>query len=449
MSLLVIGLSHHSAPLRLLEQVAVADRERLADRVTASEAVSEAVVLSTCNRLEVYAEALTFHGAVAAIGEALAATTGVDRAELTGHLFVHFEDRAVAHAFSVASGLDSMAVGEVQILGQLRHALHQAQHGGTLGESLNSLLQQALRVGKRAHRETGIDEVSRSLVEVAIDEAVAILGPLQQQRVLVVGAGGMSSLAATITARRGTARLTVVNRTDAKARRLAELTGARSAPIASLRRELESADVVISSTGASGPLVELDDVVRARQARGGRPQVFLDLALPRDVAPEVADLPGVTVVGLAELGAVLSARCELAGRQVQAVRDLVTGEVADYLTGRMAKAASPAVVALRERAATVVDAELVRLDQKLPSLDAATRAEVHRTVRRVVDKLLHTPTVRIKELTGEGQGDDYVAALRELFDLDPHVVAAVSTPPPGAFADLSDSGDTESGRGER
>ena len=430
MSLLVIGLSHHTAPIELLESVAAVDASALAHRVTGSAAVTESLVLTTCNRLEVYADAVTFHGAVAAIGEALALGTGVSREELTSHLYVHYEDRAVAHVFAVACGLDSMAVGEAQILGQLREALHTAQRLGTLGSSLNALTQQALRVGKRAHSDTGIDAVSRSLVEAALDQASNVVGPIADSRVLVVGAGGMSSLAATTVARRGVARLTIANRTAARAHRLAEATGGHTVAMSGLDAAIADADVVVSSTGSVGHLIEADQVARASAGRGGRPQVFVDLALPRDVDPAVAHLPGVTVVSLGDLQPVLAARAEVTGLpEVQAVRDLVTAEVADFLARRMVKSVAPTVVALRARAAAVVDAELARLDQKLPALDDATRDEVQRTVHRIVEKLLHTPTVRIKELTSDGHGDDYVTALRELFDLDPHVVAAVSTLP--------------------
>ena len=446
MSVLVIGLSHHTAPLSLLEAAAATDPAVLAAQVRASDAIGEVVVVSTCNRLEVYAESLTFHGAVASIGEVLGAAAGVSIGDLSSHLYVHFEDRAVAHAFSVACGLDSMAVGEAQVLGQFREALRTAQRGGTAGPSLNSLFQQALRVGKRAHAETAIDRVSHSLVEAGLEAAAEILGPLTGAHVLVVGAGGMSSLAATTVARRGVARLTVVNRTEAKAHRLAAtLAGTldvQARPLADLQAALAPADLVITSTGSLGYLVTAAQVVAARAERAddraavpagavpvGR-QVFLDLALPRDVEPEVATLHGVSVIGLDDLGARLAGDAATSSLpEVRAVTDLVTAEVAAYLTGRMEQAALPTVAALRSRAHEVVDAEMARLDQKLPDIDPATRAEMQRTVHRIVEKLLHKPTVRIKELTSEGHGGDYAAALRELFDLDPYDVAAVSVPP--------------------
>ena len=436
MSLLVIGLSHHSAPIALLEAVAGAPAGTLAHRVAASDAVGESVVLVTCNRLEVYAEALTFHGAVAAIGEALAEVADVDRTELTAHLYVHFEDRAVAHAFAVAAGLDSMAVGEAQVLGQLRDALRAGQRAGTVGESLNSLLQQALRVGKRAHHETAIDTVSRSLVEAGLDEAERVLGDLSTRTVLVVGAGGMSSLAATTAARRGVGGLVVANRTLARGERLAETTGGRAVAMERLVESIADADVVISSTGSAQYLVGAD-LVSVSAARSARDRVFVDLALPHDVDPAVADLPGTTLIGLAELGAALAAGADVETLpEVQAVRDLVTGEVAGYVATRMVKSVAPTVAALRSRAAAVVASEMERLDHRLPDLDDATRQEFQHAVHRVVEKLLHTPTVRVKELTSEGHGEDYAAALRELFDLDPHTVAAVSTPPGAVHHDL-------------
>ncbi|GAA1891964.1 glutamyl-tRNA reductase [Lapillicoccus jejuensis] len=429
MSVLVIGLSHRTAPLELLEAAATTDAAALARRVVAGEGVAEAVVLSTCNRLEVYAEVVTFHGAVATIGEALAHASGAAIGDLSRHLYVHYEDRAVAHAFTVACGLDSMALGEAQVLGQLRSALRTAQGSGTAGPSLNSLVQQALRVGKRAHAETAIDQVSLSLVEAGLDAAVERVGALGRADVLVVGAGGMSSLAATTVARHAAGTLTVVNRTAAKAQRLATSLDAQARPFGELPDALAAADVVVTSTGSLGHLLTRDLVAAATAGRTERPLVLLDLALPRDVEPAVADLPGVTVVDLDGLGRRMAGASTSSLPQVQAVTDLVTAEVASYLTGRMAQSVVPTVAALRSRAHGVMDAELSRLDQRLPDLDDQTRAEVHRGVHRIVEKLLHTPTVRIKELTSNGHGGDYAAALRELFDLDPHDVASVSAPP--------------------
>jgi glutamyl-tRNA reductase len=429
-SVVVLGLSHRSAPISVLESVALdADRAAaLARTVRSGENIGEAVVLATCNRVEVYADAATFHGAVAEIGDALAAAAGVPLADLRDHLYVHYEDRAIAHAFTVACGLDSMAVGEGQILGQLRDALRAAQAEGQVGGALNTLFQQALRVGKRAHAETGIDRVSVSLVESGLEHAARTLGPLEGTRVLVVGAGSMSSLAATTVSRLGARELVIINRTQAKAQHLAAATGGRAMPFADLGSALAQAELVISCTGAVGHVVSAEAAATASATRAGAAQVYVDLALPRDVDPAVGTLPGVEVFGLSELGEAMAATGESAPH-LKAVQDMVTAEVAAYLTGRRAQAVAPTVAALRSRAADVVAAEMIRLEQRLPSLGDQTRAEVQLAVHRVVEKLLHTPTVRVKELAGEGAGGDYAQALRDLFDLDPHDVAAVSVPP--------------------
>jgi glutamyl-tRNA reductase len=430
-SVVVLGLSHRSAPMALLEAVALdpARAAALATAVRGGENVSEAVVLATCNRVEIYAVAATFHGAVTEISDALAAVSGVPLAVLREHLYVHYQDRAITHVFSVACGLDSMAVGEGQILGQLRSALRLAQKRGQAGATLNTLFQQALRVGKRAHAETGIDGVSVSMVEAGLRHSADVRGPLADTRVLVVGAGSMSSLAATTISRLGSADLVIINRTLAKAEHLAVATGGRALPLHDLGPALSHADLVISCTGAVGHVITAETLAAAAVSRTGGPQVLIDLALPRDVAPDVADLPGVHLVGLEELGEALAADGTFAP-DVKAVRDLVVAEVAAYLTDRRAHEVAPTVRALRSRAAAVVAAELARLNQRLPDdLSEDSRAEIQLTVHRVVEKLLHTPTIRVKELAGDEKGGDYTQALRELFDLDPHDIAAVSAPP--------------------
>jgi len=428
-SLVILGLSHHTASVPLLEAMSlgVAEREQLANDLVRRENLTEALVVSTCNRTEVYAESGTFHGAVTDITEALTAVTGLDHEELREHLYVHYEDRAIAHAFTVACGLDSMAVGEAQILGQMRTALREGQRAGHAGPALNGLFQQALRVGKRAHTETDIDSVSVSLVETGLARAERELGPLSGLSVLIVGAGSMSSLTATTAVRHGVESLVIVNRTEAKAQRLAERTGATARPLAELQLALASADVVVSCTGSTGVVVDLASAGDAQVARGGRPQVYLDLALPHDVAPEVDSLSGVTVVGLAALGEELSGG--QTPSQVREVADLVIAEVAAYLTSRAADTVAPTVAALRSRAAEVVAGELSRLDQRLPELDEQSRAEVQLAVHRIVEKLLHTPTMRVKELAVGGRGDGYAQALRELFDLGPGEAATTSVPP--------------------
>lgn len=418
MSVLVVGLSHRTTPVALLERVAVPPEslQGLLHSALGSGSVAEAFVLSTCNRVEVYAEVSRFHPSVADISELLAVRSGVGLDGLTPHLYVHYEERAVEHLFTVACGLDSMVVGEGQILGQVKVALRLSQESGAAGRVLNELVQQALRVGKRAHTDTGLDRAGASLVSVGLDLAGDALGGLAGRRALVVGAGSMSALAATSLARLAVGELVIANRTPEHGRRLAQAVGGRYQPLTGLDEALAAADVVVSCTGAVGTVVRAEAVARARMASPSGPLFLLDLALPHDVEPQVRSLDGVTLVDLERLAELLAGGDTAA--DVAAVREIVAEESAVFLAWERASAVAPTVVALRAMAEGLVEGELSRLEGRLPELDDRSREEVAQAVRRVVDKLLHAPTVRVKELAGSPGGQTYANALRELFDLD-------------------------------
>ena len=429
MSVLVVGISHRTAPVSLLEQVTagVGDTTGVLQQLRTTGPVGEAVVLGTCNRVEVYADTEGFHAGVEAVSDLLARLSGVALPELTQHLYVHWEGQAVRHLFTVAAGLDSMVVGESQILGQLRRAYATARSDESAGRVLHELFQQALRVGKRAHAETGIDAAGQSLVSVGLDQAIAAIGPVQGRAALVIGAGSMSSLAGATLRRAGAAGIVVANRSLANADRLAATLGGTGVGLEGVEDALASADVVVTSTGATGLVVAADLVERAMKGRDGRPLAILDLALPRDVDVAVRDLDGVTLIDLSSLQEVLAS--SQSGADVEAARAIVAQEVSSYLAQQIAARVAPTVIALRSRAEEVVTAELARLGTRLPDLDAASRAELEQVVRRVVDKLLHTPTVRVKELTEAPEGLSYADALHELFGLDRAAPAAVSLPP--------------------
>ncbi|GAA4223664.1 glutamyl-tRNA reductase [Actinomadura meridiana] len=430
MSILVVGLSHRSAPVAILERAAVAgdDLLKLLHAVHASPNVAEAAIVSTCNRVEIYAVVDKFHGGVSAISELLSLHSGVPMDDLSPHLYVHYEERAVQHVFAVACGLESMVVGEGQILGQLRQAFRDAQDEGTLGRELHDVLQQALRVGKRAHHETGIDQAGASLVSVGLDVAARHLGPLAGVRALVVGAGSMSSLAAATLSRAGAREVVVANRTPERAERLVESLDAPSRAIGLpvLDDAIPEADLVVSCTGAAGLVLTEERLTRRGVGSDGRRRFFLDLALPHDVERSVGDLPDVELAGLDELRTAEETANAVGSKAVEAVRRIVCDEVESFLSAARAAAVAPTVVALRSKAADVVDAELHRLAGRVPELDARARGEIEQTVRRVVDKLLHAPTVRVKELAAAPGGDSYADALRELFDLDPKTPDAVA-----------------------
>ncbi|MEP6696262.1 MAG: glutamyl-tRNA reductase [Pseudonocardiales bacterium] len=426
MSLLVVGLSYRSAPVPLLESTAVAaaDLPEVLGALLAGPDVSEAMVLSTCNRVELYAEVGKFHSGVKHLSDLLAARAGADLSTLGGHLYVHYGDAAVQHLFTVAAGLDSMAVGEAQILGQLRNTYAAAQQAGTAGRELHELSQSALRVGKRVHTETGIDPAGTSLVAVGLAEAGRLSGGLAGRTVLVCGAGATAGLVATMLQRAGVGDLVVANRTPERGAALAGTVQGRSVSLDAVEDILAGVDIVVSATAAAGVVIPADVVERAMKVREGAPLLALDLALPRDIDPQAADCDGVTLIDLEHLRRILATGGGTA--DVERAVAIVAAELGAFLATRRSLAVAPTVTALRSRAAAVVDAELTRLAGRLPELDAAARVEVELTVRRVVATLLHAPTVRVKELATTPGGETYAHALRELFELDPAATAAVT-----------------------
>ncbi|MGH3174270.1 MAG: glutamyl-tRNA reductase, partial [Streptosporangiaceae bacterium] len=378
--------------MAVLERAAVSGDTvtKLLRDVVQAEPVAEAFVVSTCNRVEVYADVDRFHAGVTAICELLARHCGVPSHELTQYLYVHYEDRAVSHLLAVAAGLDSMVVGEDQILGQVRSAVKLAAEHGTAGRVLGELGRLALRTGKRARAETAIGRAGLSLLSAAVELAAARLGPLRPgpagpgqddkrdplagRDVLVVGAGSMSGLATATAARSGAASITVANRTRKHAERLAASVSTATTTVtglADLPAAIAAADVVISCTGAAGQVITGDMVSAALAARAATAAtaaaaaepargalVIMDLAMPRDVEPAVAGLPGVVLIGMDQLSEHAST---VRDDDVAAVRAILEAELAAYQSAMDAARVAPTVVALRAKAAGVVDAELARL----------------------------------------------------------------------------------------
>jgi len=419
MSILAVSVSHRSTSMARLAALALdpATAGKLAQTLVDSEHIDEAVVLSTCNRTELWVSVSRFHGGLDDAVLALSDLAGEPVEDLRAMARVFFDEGAVAHAFSLAAGLDSVVLGESQILGQVRGALVVCQEQGTVGTVLNALFQQAIRVGKRVQTETGVAGAGRSLVTAAYDLLVEAQGDLVDRRVLVVGAGAMAGLAARTAAAAG-AHVTCVNRTLERAQRLADSVGGRAEPLSRLSDALEEADVVVTCTGARSLHLDAADFV------GTPVTAAVDLALPADISADVTGL-GILLVNLDLL---VATRSETATPEVEAARELVRSEVRDFLGVRRAAAVAPTVVALRSMASQVVAAEMKRLDARVPGLDDHERDEVGRTMRRIADKLLHAPTVRVKELSADPDALDYAAALRELFALDPQAVAAVMSP---------------------
>ncbi|MEV7622183.1 glutamyl-tRNA reductase [Actinoplanes sp. NPDC089786] len=412
MNLLCVGTSYRTADVATLERLVFtpAQQEAVLQELVRQPYVGEAVVVSTCNRVEVYAAVTGFHGGLGDICSVLAEHSGIGGNTLAAHLYVHYDEAAVRHAFRVSAGLESMVVGEAQILGQLRDAYHQATEADTAGRLLHELMQQTLRVGKRAHAETGIDKAGQSVVSAALDVAASHIGDLTGRPALVIGAGAMGALSVATLTRAGVGPLTITNRGAERASRLAEAYGATAVPYADLAGALAEAEVVVSATASAGPV--LDRALLAAAA----PLVVLDLAVPRDVAPDVTGIDGVTVIdieGLADSRRALPAAAETA-----AVEQIVAAEVEHFLAWLRGADIAPTVAALRTRADDVVAGELRKLHARRPEFTEEQRADVSRTLHRVVQQLLHSPTVRVRQLAAEPGGDQYATLLRELFDLD-------------------------------
>jgi glutamyl-tRNA reductase len=416
----VVGANFRSAPLELLERLAV-DAERRPKALAGLcdlEHVHEAVIVSTCNRVEVYTAISRFHSAAGDVRRFLADLHGLAVAELADHLYDYYDERAVQHLFAVAAGVDSMVVGEAQILGQVREAFQAAQAERTAGPVLTSLFARAIKVGRRARSETGIGAAMASTVTVGLRVAAGQLDGLAGRRALLVGAGTLARLAGRALRDAGAAEVVVANRTPATGAALARELGGRAVPLDQIAHELASADLLVAATAGTTPTVTAATVAAALAGRSVGPLVVLDLGVPRDVDPEVRGLPGVVLADLDALRAVLETD-EGPRREVERVRALIAQETAAYLGGQREARLAPTIRSLRARAEQVRQQELAKASARLAGLDERQRAAVEAVTRGLVNKLLHDPMVRGKTLAARPDGDLYVAALRELYGLDP------------------------------
>ena len=417
MSVLVVGLNHKTAPIALLERAAVPAEQlqKALASVVARDHVAEAVVLSTCNRVEVYAAVGKYHGGVADLRAFLCEWAGAAPEELVDHTYDHYDDRAAAHLFAVAGGLDSMVVGERQIQLQVKAAFRDAQAEGSAGRLLGNLFRQALRVGRRTRAETGLSEGASSMVDVALDAAERALGGVAGRTALLVGAGQMGGMAAARLRGAGVARLLVANRTLTKAARLAERHGGEVVPLDDLGPALACADLVLTSTGSPRPIVSTDVVQGAMARRADRRLVALDIAVPRDIEPGCAAVPGVTLLDVDAIRALTDTGAT--GVELAKARALVEEEALRFAAWTRTVRVEPTIAALRDHAEQVRAGELERVAARLAGLDERQRQAVEGLTHAIVNRLLHDPSVRLKAVADARGGEHHAAALRELFDL--------------------------------
>jgi glutamyl-tRNA reductase len=419
-SVVVIGLNHRTAPLDLLERMAVSERQlpKALHDITSREHVSEAMVLSTCNRTEVYAVAERFHGAYSDIRGFLADFSFLPPDEFADHLYVHYDAAAAAHLLTVTAGLDSAVLGESEIQGQVKQAWERARAEGAAGPALNLLLRHALEAGKRARSETGIARHIASVSQAAVALAAEQLGTVAGTSVLVLGAGGMGEGMAVALAGAGAAEVLVANRTATKAADLAARVGGRAVSLVEVPDRLADVDVLLTSTGSQAPMIGYADVAGVMAARPDRPLLVVDIAVPRDVDPAVAEIDGVTLLDMDDIRRFAEAGVAGRRREVAAVEAILADELDRYVSATSAREVAPMVVALRERAEAVRVSELERVRARYDDLDSRQNDIIDAVTRGIVAKLLHQPTVVLKDAAGSPRGDRLVAALRELFEIE-------------------------------
>lgn len=420
MSVVVVGLNHRTVPLSVLETVTVSGSRlpKALHELTGGEDLSEVVVLSTCQRTEIYAVVHRYHPAVNEIRNFIAAWSGAPPENFSPHLYEYHDEVAVRHLFKVAGGLDSAVLGEGEILGQLGDAWEAAHSEGAAGPVLSILFRHAQEVGKRVRSETAIARGTTSLSQAAVALARAELGSLQGRSILVLGAGEMGeAMAQALAGSLESGRLLVANRTWSRATELAARCGGRALEWAELAEGLEEADVVLASTGSPTVLLEAADLQPVLERRAGRPLLIVDIAVPRDVDPAVAGLNGVTLLDMEDLSAFAGRAMESRRQEVPRAQSIIDAEVDRYAGLVTERQVAPLVAAFHGRAEQVRQSEMARLERRLGDLDAAQLRAVEALTRGIVAKLLHDPTVALKTASGTAKGEQLASSLRQLFDL--------------------------------
>ncbi|HYN05283.1 MAG TPA: glutamyl-tRNA reductase [Vicinamibacteria bacterium] len=414
--IVVVGLNHETAPVAVREALAF-PKEALPEalaRVREEAGLGEAVILSTCNRVEVYGRSTDSSGdAVAAF---LARYHSRNLEDIAPHLYRLEGEAAVRHAFRVAASLDSMVMGEPQILGQVKDAYEVAEKAGSLGSVLTALRNRSVAAAKRARTETAIGRNAVSVSHVAVELARKIFGTLRDRSVLLVGAGKMSEVAARQMVRDGARASVLGGRTFEKAEQLAAALGGRAAPLEALRAELARADIVISGTGAPGIVIRREDVEAAQASRRGRPLFLIDIAVPRDVAEDAGKVSGVFLYDLDDIKTVAEANLRERKKEASAAEAILEQEIKEFLEWRRSLEVVPLLVELRKRADEIRRTEIEKARRRLGPLTPEQESALEAATSAIVNKLLHGPTVQLKQMAGNGQ-PEHVGFIRKLFGL--------------------------------
>jgi glutamyl-tRNA reductase len=420
MDLFVLGLSHRTAPVEIRERFAVPEDAvaALAQRVRAIDGCGESFVVSTCNRVEIYAASRDVRGLGEPVAALLAEVGGASSTGLSPHLYRHAGPAAVRHLFRVAASLESMVVGEPQILGQLKSSFEICREAGATGPALQRAVTRAFSVAKRVRSETGIGRNPVSVSSVAVDLARQIFGDLGRSTVLLVGAGKMGELAARHLCGAGVKGLLVANRNPERARALAERLGGVPRALDELPDLLVQADIVVTSTAAPGYLIDRKRLKPVLKARKYRPVFIIDIAVPRNVEPSINQLDNVFVYDVDDLQHIAGENLADRRREADAAEALVDGEATRFVREQAAQVATPTIVALRERAEAVRKDELAKALARMDGLDPRHQKTVEILAERIVNKLLHDVLTEVKRSASEADGEAVLALTRRLFRLD-------------------------------
>jgi glutamyl-tRNA reductase len=419
MSIVVVGLNHKTVPLSVLERMTVpaAGLSKALHHLRSGEHIAEVVILSTCNRTEVYAVCETFHGALSEINQFFSDISGLARERFADHLATFYDEGAARHLFTVTSGLDSAVVGETEILGQVRTAVETARENDAVGPHLSSLFRSAIETGKRARTETAIARGTASVSQAAVELAADRLGSLVGRSVLVLGTGDIGVSMVTSLQHAGVTSVFVANRTRQKAANLARQVGGIEVPLHELPSALMSVDVLLTATSSQTVVLERDDIAAVMGERNGRPLLIVDTALPRDVDSGAGTVEGVTLLDLMAIRQFVERGLEGRRREIDAVQVIVGEEIGRYLAGASARLVAPVVTSLRRNIEALRSEEVTRLLVRGDFTPAQTEA-IETMTKQMVAKMLHEPTVRLKEQAGTVKGQRMADALRTLFGLD-------------------------------
>ncbi|MDW7651345.1 MAG: glutamyl-tRNA reductase [Bacillota bacterium] len=431
--IILVGINHKTAPVELREKLSFSESQLARSLAFCNEQddISECVILTTCNRTEIYAVGSDEEALLSLIMQMLADIKQIDTEAVRPNLYIHSQEQAVEHLFTVTAGLDSMILGETQILGQVKDAYAKGNDAGTVGTVFHSLFRQAVTGAKRVQTETAINQNAASVSYAAVELAKKIFGRLTDRTVLVLGAGKMSELTLRHLYDNGVKKVIVVNRTKERADKLAACFGGTSEYYEKRRDCLIQADIVISSTGAPHFVLDKEEMASVMRTRRGKPIFLIDIAVPRDIDPKVNELENVYLYDIDDLQAAVASNLKDREHEAVKARLIIKEEITEFRSWFKTQEVVPLIAALRRKAETIRQGELEVSLKKLSNLSDKEKKHVENLTRAIVNRILREPVLRIKEFAQEDKSEQYVASLCQLFDLEDAVNGEARLKEPG------------------